>query len=44
MYWPVQCSARLAEELGAGPASANTARPCCPREFALTTRSLRFVE
>ncbi|KAF1794815.1 hypothetical protein GQ600_23476 [Phytophthora cactorum] len=25
---PGECSARLAAELGAGPASANTARPC----------------
>ncbi|KAG3060858.1 hypothetical protein PC122_g19854 [Phytophthora cactorum] len=37
-----ECSARLAEELGGGPASANTTRPCfagSPRRFALATRS-----
>ncbi|KAG2892449.1 hypothetical protein PC114_g16227 [Phytophthora cactorum] len=37
----IEC-ARLAEELGGGPASANTTRPCfagSPRRFALATRS-----
>ncbi|KAF1782726.1 hypothetical protein GQ600_24303 [Phytophthora cactorum] len=39
---PGECSAWLVEEIGAGSAYANTARPCftdTPRGFALATRT-----